>query len=143
MSRTTIVKDEDGTEWVINHNSDWSGDAYIKPRGPEFAGQPIPGFVIKNACRFELHHRRNERSKTVNEHQWHILIRRCTDYNKEESNNLLKCARCGISRYQHGSEFTKADGEKVPDDPGCASPMSDIEYVQRNLKRALGLDDKE
>lgn len=54
MSHTTHVKDETGREWVITHNSDWSGDAYIKPRGDNCAGLPVPGFIIKNACRAVL-----------------------------------------------------------------------------------------
>jgi len=56
MSRSTRVKDENGTEWIIIHNSDWSGEAYIKPglNTHLYAGLPVPGFVIKNGCRKAL-----------------------------------------------------------------------------------------
>jgi len=52
-------------------------------------------------------------------HRWHLLYRRCTDYNKEESDNMYKCARCFVSRYERGTEFTLADGTKDGGDPGC------------------------
>jgi len=52
MSHTTRVTDDDGREWVINHNGDWSGEVSIT----RFEGEQsvekhtLPGAIIRKAC---------------------------------------------------------------------------------------------
>ncbi len=50
---TTQLKDEQGRKWVINHNGDWSGDAYIKRVDGETIVEEyhVPGIIIRDACR--------------------------------------------------------------------------------------------
>lgn len=60
---TTIVKDEEGREWVLIHNGDWSGDVKIRRRSPQDTIEVIhpvqgvgaievvlPGSIIRQAC---------------------------------------------------------------------------------------------
>lgn len=58
---TTKIVDDNGYEWVINHNSDWSGDAYVArfaPNRDPYADKPaeaierytLPGTLFRKAC---------------------------------------------------------------------------------------------
>ncbi len=53
---TTMIMDDDGREWVINHNGDWSGDVIVKRIEDDKDGQHVaeeftlPGAIIRRAC---------------------------------------------------------------------------------------------
>jgi hypothetical protein len=45
--------DDDGREWVVFHNGDWSGDVQIHRRdetGENVEVHRIPGAIIRKAC---------------------------------------------------------------------------------------------
>jgi len=56
MSHSTFVTDDDGLEWVIIHNGDWSGDVEIRlsekslKKSEVAETHTIPGAVIRKAC---------------------------------------------------------------------------------------------
>jgi hypothetical protein len=50
MSHSTFVKDDDGRDWVLIHNGDWSGDVVIRLVGYEIEEHVLPGAVIRKAC---------------------------------------------------------------------------------------------
>ncbi|HTQ47483.1 MAG TPA: hypothetical protein VMI75_32225 [Polyangiaceae bacterium] len=52
MSHTTRVKDDDGREWIITHNGDWSGPAIITRYEGDRAVDCVrlPGRIIREAC---------------------------------------------------------------------------------------------
>jgi hypothetical protein len=49
---TTIVKDDDDREWVINHNGDWSGEVFVSRSedGKIVEDYKLPGAIIRKAC---------------------------------------------------------------------------------------------
>jgi hypothetical protein len=62
MSHSTFLTDDDGREWVLIHNGDWSGDVEMRriERGETASGGPekdrivethtVPGALIRQAC---------------------------------------------------------------------------------------------
>ncbi len=45
------MDDDSGTEWVIIHNSDWSGMATVVQDKSNSPPIELPGAVLRNACR--------------------------------------------------------------------------------------------
>lgn len=54
---TTTVKDDQNHEWVINHNSDWSGPAHVTrydEKGHSVERYILPGCLFREACREDV-----------------------------------------------------------------------------------------
>ncbi len=55
---STQLKDDEGREWVINHNGDWSGEAHVKRIDNDKVVEELrlPAVLFRDACRSAVAH---------------------------------------------------------------------------------------